>query len=371
VGSNNRADIESVPWDFAMIEGLKMGSGKIRIGIIGGGWVATARHIPSFLRDPRCAVVGLADYNRERGLATAQRFSIPNVVPSLAELLNVGVDAVSICTPPWTHAELSLQALEAGVHVLTEKPMAVTVSDARAMVQAAEARGLKLSVVHNFLFSRSATRAARLMARAPDEAPVHAAAVQLSSGRRRLPPWYPKLPGGLFFDEAPHMVYMLQRFMGELELTYATATRGSAKSGQPYRGIHVGFQSASGTASLLMVFDSPVSEWLIAAIRRLDLMVLDLFRDTFTLVGPDGRHKPFDVLKTSLGCVLQHIAEVTASGSRFIAGRLLYGHDVLIRGFIDSIVQGTPPPVTGHDGLAVVEMLWKILDACGLNRREM
>lgn len=122
----------------------------LRIGIIGVGNIAGA-HVEAYGRFPdECQVVALFDLVDEKarrrrdelGLADAEVYS------DLDEMLaEARLDLVSIASPPSSHAELSIRALNAGVHVLVEKPMAPSLQDCDAMIAAAEANGRILSVV--------------------------------------------------------------------------------------------------------------------------------------------------------------------------------------------------------------------------------
>src|SRR5689334_9052886 len=102
---------------------------QLRVAAVGLGWVTLNRHLPWLRRDRRVRVVGLVDRRAERVEAAARRFGIgrtavatgPDGVPWLDE-----VDAVTIGTPPRTHAALSGAFLAAGKHVLQEKPMAMS-----------------------------------------------------------------------------------------------------------------------------------------------------------------------------------------------------------------------------------------------------
>ena len=119
----------------------------VRFGVIGAGWVATARYLPVLLRDKRVEIVAIAD--QRRAAEVAQRFRIPYHVGSMEELLKFNLDAVAVCTPPWQHAPLTIQAINSGLHVLVEKPMAMTVAEGEEMVRAAQAHGVRLSVAHS------------------------------------------------------------------------------------------------------------------------------------------------------------------------------------------------------------------------------
>ncbi|MBM4437035.1 MAG: Gfo/Idh/MocA family oxidoreductase [Actinobacteria bacterium] len=112
---------------------------KLGIGVIGAGNIARYAHLPGYAGLPdACHVVAVADTDLERAQRVAQDFQIPNVFRDYEELLRLDeIDAVSVCTPPVTHAEATIAALRSGRHALCEKPMAMTSAQAREMVDAA------------------------------------------------------------------------------------------------------------------------------------------------------------------------------------------------------------------------------------------
>jgi len=334
----------------------------LTVGVIGAGWVATARHIPSFQRDHRTRVEALLDSDPERAQEVARRYHIPHAYGELSDFLAHGPDVVAICTPPWTHAPLAIEALRRGCHVLVEKPMAMSTEEASRMLEAARETGASLCVAHNFLFSRSMRRAQLLLERGELGEVQHAIALQLSSPQRRLPSWYLDLPGGLFFDESPHMIYLLRRFLGDLSVQQAWAQAAPTGIAQTLDRVEARLQGAKGSASLSMSFRSPVSEWLLAVVGTRQVLVLDIFRDILVVHKPDGAHGTRDVLKSSLGAFWQGLAGFASSGALFSARRLLYGHETLVRRFVDSIVEGTTLPVTPEEGVAVVRTMESILE---------
>jgi scyllo-inositol 2-dehydrogenase (NADP+) len=337
----------------------------LTVGVIGAGWVATARHIPSFQRDRRVRVEALLDPAPERASDAARRHHIPHTYGQLSDFLAHGLDVVAICTPPWTHAPLAIEALRRGCHVLVEKPMAMSAEEASQMVEAAREAGVNLCIAHNFLFSRSMRKALGLMKRGEVGEVQHAIALQLSSPQRRLPSWYPDLPGGLFFDESPHMIYLLRRFLGDLSVQQAWAQ--TAPPGVPQRldRVEARLQGAWGSAALSMSFRSPISEWLLAVVGTRRVLVLDVFRDILVVQKPDGAHGTRDVLRSSFRAYWQGLAGFATSGALFSTGRLYYGHETLVRRFIDSIVDRSPLPVPPEEGLAVVQTMEAILKRAG------
>lgn len=119
------------------------------IGIIGCGKIAQVRHIPEYLENPNAEIRGYFDLNLQRAQELAEKFG-GKAFASVEELLaDPSIDAVSICVANFAHAEMTIKALEAGKHVLCEKPMAVTLAECEAMVAAAKKAGKHLMIGHN------------------------------------------------------------------------------------------------------------------------------------------------------------------------------------------------------------------------------
>jgi predicted dehydrogenase len=332
----------------------------VRVGIVGTGWVATARHVPSYRTHPQAEVAAVYDRNPDRARTVAADLRIPRWFADLDGFLAADLDVVSICTPPTVHAELARAALGAGRHVLAEKPMAMNRAEAESMAEAARTSGRLLCVAHNFLFSRAVATADRFLAGRPVR---YAAGLQLSSLRRRLPSWYAELPGGLLQDECPHLLYTLARFLGPLELDHVRATTDPA-TGLPATA-EILLQGRSGRGQVTMVFGTPVSEWHIGLVTADRVVDLDLFRDIAVRARSDRAHKPLDILRTSTRAVLDHARGFAGSGARYVSGRLFWGHDELIRRFVDAVLGRGPVPVPLDDALAVVRLTDAVLAGLG------
>ena len=135
----------------------------LRIGIIGCGKIAQVRHIPEYQENPNTEVVGYYDLNQERASALADQFG-GKAYKSLDELLaNPEIDAVSVCVANIGHAEASIKALQAGKHVLCEKPMATTLKDCEAMVHEADKLEKKLFIDQNQRLAKAHIRAKELL----------------------------------------------------------------------------------------------------------------------------------------------------------------------------------------------------------------
>lgn len=121
---------------------------KVKIGIIGTGWIAEA-HIGQYLQMPDVEIVAGADLVPGKAKAFFEKFGVEGAkcYNSHKELIDAGeVDAVSICTYNATHAECAIYALDHGVDVLLEKPMCVTIEEAVEICKAEKRSGKILSI---------------------------------------------------------------------------------------------------------------------------------------------------------------------------------------------------------------------------------
>ena len=125
----------------------------LRIGLVGVGAAAQVSHIPVLKRIEDVELVALCDRDGEKAARVAAKFQVPISTSRLDDLLaNEDIDAIDICTPNFLHAPMASAALEAGKHVLCERPLARSADEARVMVKAARKadRILMCSVAHRF-----------------------------------------------------------------------------------------------------------------------------------------------------------------------------------------------------------------------------
>jgi predicted dehydrogenase len=126
----------------------------IQIGVIGAGYWGP-NLIRNFSACPLTKVAAVCDANPTRLEAVGRQFSHVKLVNSLDQLLEMPIQAVAIATPVFTHYALASRCLEAGMHVLVEKPLTSTVREAQALVELAAARGRTLMVDHTYLFNQA------------------------------------------------------------------------------------------------------------------------------------------------------------------------------------------------------------------------
>ncbi|WP_219835864.1 Gfo/Idh/MocA family protein [Paenibacillus sp. R14(2021)] len=121
----------------------------INVAVVGCGAIAQRRHIPEYAVNPNVNFVAFVDPIFERAQELADQYGAKAYASYKEMLREVKPDAVSVCTPNYLHAEVTIAAANAGAHVLVEKPMASTDEEAAAMIAAAKKNGVYLMVGHN------------------------------------------------------------------------------------------------------------------------------------------------------------------------------------------------------------------------------
>ena len=122
---------------------------KLRVAIIGCGGIANGKHMPALSKVPEVEMIAFCDLIREKAEKAAKEYGVPGarVYEDYKELLKVEKpDVVHVCTPNRAHSFITVDALEAGCHVMCEKPMAINSVEAQKMLDAAKRTGKKLTI---------------------------------------------------------------------------------------------------------------------------------------------------------------------------------------------------------------------------------
>jgi len=137
-----------------------MNKSTLRIGIIGCGGIAHAKHLPALAKQTQLAeMTAFCDIVEERAAIAAKQFGTADakIYTDYRQLLqNAEIDVVHVLTPNSSHAVITIEALEAGKHVMCEKPMAINSVEARKMLDAADRTGKKLTIAYQNRFREDA-----------------------------------------------------------------------------------------------------------------------------------------------------------------------------------------------------------------------
>lgn len=309
---------------------------KIRVGIIGAGYIGGV-HAGLLTRDERAEVYRVYDVAAERAEQLA-RTTAATVAPSAGELIGA-VDAVYITTPNTRHTELAVAAANAGRHVFCEKPMATTLSEARRVMEAANASGRVFQVGHNRRFAPVYASLRRILA---EESAPHSAHVKMNRGELINPSWVADAvtTGGFLYETTIHMFDMMRFLFGEVR---ELAAMGSRHEYAEVDDFSVLLKFESGVHATLC--SSADASWLFPFER------VEVFCHHRTIVTSE-----METLSISEGLKGHHLTR----SMHQLTKEEKWGYAQEDRAFIEAIVDGREALVTAHDGYKSVELV----DAC-------
>ena len=192
---------------------------SLRVGVIGCGRAAIELHLPTLARAQEAEAVAIADPDRAALEAAGERFGIARRSADYRDLLADGsVEAVCVAAPSHLHAEIGLAALEAGKHLMVEKPLALNLEDCDRLVGAAAASGVRAAVGYNLRLHPHVRRARDLIeSGALGRLSLLSSTFASPSLLREVPPWRsdPGLGGGLLALQAVHHFDLWRHLLGQ------------------------------------------------------------------------------------------------------------------------------------------------------------
>ena len=339
---------------------------RLRVAIVGTGLIAKKRHIPAFRRARAAAeIVALCDVNRAAVTEAARSAGIPGVYTDVGEMLAAEKpDLVDVCTPPRTHVDVAVAAMQAGCHVLIEKPMALSVTDCDAIVEAAKRFDVSVCVGHSDLFYPPFLRARQLV-REGAIGDFRGMRIFLSTPTAymtaREDHWAHRLPGGVFGETGPHAVYMSLAFLERIEEVSVDAIRALPYAWSPFDDYRINLVGPRGISSIALSYGS--DQW---AAR------VDILGATGTLeVDLEGmcvvHHQRTALTPLTVGASLlrqstQLLGGLMGNAVTVGLGRRRSPHDVIVGQFVDSIRGKQAPPVTAEEGREAVRVMSLIAD---------
>ncbi len=322
---------------------------KIKVGMIGCGYIASKWHIPGFQRLKDAEVVAACDISPALVESTARDFNIPKTYTNVAEMLKKeNLDVVDICTPPGTHAPLTIQALEAGCNVLLEKPMALKLSDCNEMVNASKKQNKKLCIIHNELFRPPIVKAKKLIEEGSIGKVIGLQWTRFTSREEYISKenhWIHKLPGGPLGETGPHAVYTSLAFQKTVSNVDITAKNHMKYPWQKFDYFDITLDSDEIVSSVIISHASnnyvaDLSIFGTEGMLKLDLQTMLLIKYKLP------KAKPTALAMATLKPASQMTSSVFSQGAKNAVRQKLTvdesnGHGNEIEQFVQSIVNNT------------------------------
>ncbi len=326
---------------------------RFRVCIIGAGNISNTRHIPGLKQLGRSDIVGVIGVSEKNVKRTATTHKIPNQYvltksDSYIEQIKMlpwfeDVDAVVIGVPPHEHYDIAKACLMLKKHVLLEKPMVMNVEQADELIYISEQHGRVFNLMHNFQYASNFLKLEKRLKSGEFGEIVSFFEMQYTNRDRRLPEWYNELPLGLFYDEAAHFIYLLERLGGDVKVLNAHAQFGEIKEATPML-LTATLQAGKYPVSMFINFNSPICEWTLIISCEKKLVIYDFFRDIVVAIPNDQQHLAKNVITTSWSFTIQNWLGTVINGLKMLRGKLLYGHDVVLNHFLNNIESGNSIP---------------------------
>ena len=294
----------------------------VGLGIVGCGLVAEGRHLPALAEIDEIRVEAVADVDFARARHVSQRFRVPRAYETAEELIeDPAIDAVAVCVPATAHAEVGLAALERQKHLFIEKPLALSLTEADALVDCARTQPVKATMGFN-LRSHRLVREARQILAAGGIGVVQAVATTFNDARLEqgdVQPWRTRraLGGGTLMDKAVHH-FDLWRFLLDDEVVEVFARTRSGRSEDEVAAVSAVTKRGTLVSALSSDRTSCANElavWGDAGSIRIDLYRFDGLEHTGLEALPGSPRVRLERLGAGMAALLRTAPELRRGGA--------------------------------------------------------
>ena len=320
----------------------------LKVGAVGCGGVGL-HHQRGYQSHPEAELVCVCDMDRAKADARAELLGVRAYYAVADMLADAELDAVDVVTADHLHFEPVMACLEAGKHVLTEKPLALDIREAEQMVAKAEEKGVQLAINYNRRFAPGYVKAREWL----DAGELGSLAYILLKLSQGGPASSPKGQYYLLYELETHAIDLLRYFGGEIVSVCAQMARprlAQAKTGEPavYTSMAISLKFASeAVATLLASWDSdfihPI-EWMEICGERAEIKVDNIMSGA-------SLHRRNDPVVHQWRPSIFRVEDLAFDGS---FGRRVHA-------FVDDMLAGRPPSPTGQDGLRALQITEAII----------
>lgn len=350
-------------------------SKRTRVGIIGAGYISDW-HADAIQATDQAELTAVVDNN----LAAAQEFAAQRGITafgSVQELLSAGVvDAVHVLTPPEYHRAVSEECIAGGLHVLVEKPVALSASDVEAMVSAAEGAGVQFAAGHNFLALPSYQRL-KALKESGKLGRVSTAEINwcfplgpLRSGPYGI--WMMRETRNLLLELGPHLYAFMQDLFGEIEILHLQTSNEIALPGGGTRpqGWRILARAGGVDVTLNLALVETYDDRSVVLRGSSAMARLDYAKDCLVVAGVNTSDLVLNPLRDALGQSVGYLREGVVNAARQLTSlnqKSPYG--LSFRGICDEVygAWGAARPVDARfSGASAIKVMRAIEDTLAL-----
>jgi UDP-N-acetyl-2-amino-2-deoxyglucuronate dehydrogenase len=320
-------------------------------GVIGCGRISK-NHLESIQAVPGAELVAVADCDEQAVARTVDKYNCKGYSDYREMLANSNVKIVNICTPSGEHARIAIDAIKAGKHVLVEKPMAMSLAEADAMIAAAQEAGVKLGVVHQNRFNNAIVKLRKAIEGERFGHLTHSSAVVRWN---RNDEYYTQAPwrgtwaqdGGCLMNQSIHNIDLLQWMMGSVESLFAyTATNARKIEGEDVGAIVLKFKNGA-----------------LGVIEATTTIYPKNLEETLSIFGSSGT--------VCIGGIAVNKIEawrfsgddentILANQDKEPPNVYGFGHADIIQDFMNAVTENRDPAISGEEGRKALEIILAI-----------
>ncbi|WP_077358606.1 Gfo/Idh/MocA family protein [Virgibacillus halodenitrificans] len=352
---------------------------KLKVGFIGCGAIAVKKHLPGLQKLDSVDIIAFCNRNIEKAKAAAREFGTADakIYGDYREMLkDAAIDVVHVCTPNASHAEITIAALEAGKHVMCEKPMAKTSEEAKRMLAVAEKTKKKLSIGYNNRFRADSQYLHKAVQRGDLGEIYYAKAHAIR--RRAVPTWGvflddEKQGGGPLIDIGSHALdltlWMMDNYSPQVVMGSVFHKLGKKKEAANAFGpwdpeafrvedSAFGFIKMQNGATVILE-----SSWA--------LNTLDVGEGKCSLSGTEGGADMMDGLRIhgeDFGKLYTTNVELDPGSVAFFEGKTESAEDLEMRTWIEAILNNSEPVVKADEALVVTQILEAIYESAKMGK---
>jgi predicted dehydrogenase len=334
---------------------------KIRVGVIGCGWVSNG-HIAAWRKVKDAEIVSVCDVFEQSAKSMAEKWKIDSYYKDYSELLGKSkVDVVDICTPPSTHKQFMVQAMDSGVNAITEKPMTMIAKEAQEIVDAKNRTGMKAGVIHNWLFEPTIREAASLAKEGIlgeiINVEIEALNAKTDSMLSNSAHWCHSLVGGRASEMLPHPIYLTREFLGpEISVESVHCSKVGDYSWVKTDELCAVFKVGKKMGRVYASFNSPRDTIFVNVYGKEAYLKADIINSTLILY-PQRENERFSKGLDSIKQAAQLTRSTMKNVAKVSTGAWDSGVDSEIKLFAEALRKGTAPPVSVDEGLEVTKIL--------------
>lgn len=349
-----------------------MASEKIGIGLVGCGEVAHM-HAQALKRIKQAEIKAVVDKDENKARKFAIKYKVNKYYNSLSAMLDKEeeIQIVNVLTNPQSHAELAIEAMNRGKHVLVEKPMCVTLKEAEAMVLASERNNVKLFPVEQVIFTPAVQRALNFIAsRKVGEitniyAYMSVATLLGQVTKGSLPKWIYELPGGIYGELMPHVLYttliLLAEPVEDVHAVHLKEDREKLRDACPFKELYIFMKSKHRFATIVMSGRN-ISR------HEVQILIIECEKARIIIDLPVSITIIRDYNSSRFSQFLQYIAGLFSNSFKNLSDLITFNlyqgisWKIANQQFIESIISNNSLPFTGKDGMEwmrVTELIWK------------